>query len=388
MFKLCRGILIAFVIVAAYCVAHLFAIMGGGLLLLLALCALLRAAWRKRIALTAFGTARWAGERDIRRAGMTAGRGLIVGTLYETAERPSFIAATLGLINPSISSSEACNTFLRSIFPKVKGNPPVVRLSRSVHTAVFAPTGVGKGVSCVIPFLLDCPESCVVVDFKGELAKATMERRRRMGHRIVLLDPYRMVTNNPDGLNPLDFISKDSPFAIDEIRDLSESQVIRTGQEKEPHWLDSAEAWISAATAAVVEYGDADDRSLQTVRDLLSDPKKMEIMIKLLCESESWEGMLSRYGFQLTHFKDKELGSTLTTVNRFLRHLDTLAVAASTKASSFDPGQLLSGKMTIHLVLPPEHARANRRCCGCGSARRCGQFCAAGSRSGTVCILY
>ena len=86
-----------------------------------------------------------------------------------------------------------------------------MRLSRSVHSAVFAPTGVGKGVSCVIPFLLDCPESCVVVDFKGELARATMARRRRMGHRIVLLDPYRMVTNNPDSLNPLDFISKDSP---------------------------------------------------------------------------------------------------------------------------------------------------------------------------------
>jgi type IV secretion system protein VirD4 len=289
---------------------------------------------------------------------MTAGRGLIVGTLYESAERPSFIAAALGLINPGISSSEACNTFLRSIFPKVKGNPPLVRLSRSVHSAVFSPTGVGKGVSCVIPFLLDCPESCVVVDFKGELAKATMKRRRQMGHRIVLLDPFHVVTKNPDTLNPLDFISKDSPYAIDEIRDLAESLVIRTGQEKEPHWNDSAEAWITAATAAVVEYGDADDRSLQTVRDLLSDPKKMEIMIKLLCEAESWEGMLSRYGFQLTHFKDKELGSTLTTVNRFLRHLDTLAVAASTKASSFDPGQLLAGKMTVYLVLPPEHARA------------------------------
>ena len=86
-----------------------------------------------------------------------------------------------------------------------------------------------------------------------------------------------------------------------------------------------------------MEYGDADDRSLQTVSDLLADPKKMEIMIKLLCESKAWDGMLSRLGFQLTHFKDKELGSTLTTVNRFTRHLDTLAVAASTKASSFDP---------------------------------------------------
>jgi type IV secretion system protein VirD4 len=196
------------------------------------------------------------------------------------------------------------------------------------------------------------------VDFKGELAAATMKRRRRMGHRIVLLDPYRMVTNSPDTFNPLQFIDKNSPYAIDEIRDLAESQVIRTGQEKEPHWNDVAEAWLGAMTAAVVQYGDADDRSLQTVRGLLSDPQKMEMAIKLLCGSDAWQGMLARMGHQLTHFKDKELGSTLTTVNRHLRYLDTLAVAASTRTSSFDPSGLVRGKMTVYLVLPPEHARA------------------------------
>ena len=34
--------------------------------------------------------------------------------------------------------------------------------------------------------------------------------------------------------------------------------------------------------------------------------------------------MLSRLGHQLTHFKDKELSSTLTTTNRFMRFLDTM----------------------------------------------------------------
>ena len=50
-----------------------------------------------------------------------------------------------------------------------------------------------------------------------------------------------------------------------------------------------------------------------------------------MCESDAWEGMLARIGHQLTHFKDKELGSTLTTANRFLRFLDTLAIAENTK---------------------------------------------------------
>jgi type IV secretion system protein VirD4 len=63
-------------------------------------------------------------------------------------------------------------------------------------------------------------------------------------------------------------------------------------------------------------------------------------------------------GHQLAQFKDKELASVLTTTNRFLRFLDTPAVAASTVASSFDPSRLNGGRTTIYLVLPPEHMRA------------------------------
>ena len=48
----------------------------------------------------------------------------------------------------------------------------------------------------------------------------------------------------------------------------------------------------------------------------------------------------------------------MTTTSRFLRFLDTLAVADSTKTSSFDPADLRKGKMTVYLILPPEHMRA------------------------------
>jgi type IV secretion system protein VirD4 len=41
-----------------------------------------------------------------------------------------------------------------------------------------------------------------------------------------------------------------------------------------------------------------------------------------------------------------------------MRFLDTLAVADNTKESSFNPSDLLSGKMTVYLVIPPQHMRA------------------------------
>ncbi|MGY2499073.1 type IV secretory system conjugative DNA transfer family protein, partial [Klebsiella pneumoniae] len=89
------------------------------------------------------------------------------------------------LFNPIVSSKEACEQFFDAIrfFRRPRQTNELVRLSNAVHTAVFAPTGVGKGVSCVLPFLLTTRESAVVIDFKGELFEKTAEHRRRnFGH--------------------------------------------------------------------------------------------------------------------------------------------------------------------------------------------------------------
>jgi type IV secretion system protein VirD4 len=344
MHKLTRFMLIATVMLAAYCVVMLVILVPWAWVALAigALYGLAKRGYRY----TAFGSARWADASDLE--GMLDGQGLIIGRI---GSKPTL--KVWPLFNPRIASAVACDLFLARFRRK---RPQIVTLSKAVHTAVFAPTGVGKGVSCVIPHLLTCPDSTVVVDFKGENARITAKARRAMGHRVVLLDPFKVVTKEPDTFNPLDFI--EGTNALDECRDLAEALVVRTGQEKEPHWADSAELWIAAMIAAVAHFGDGSDRSLQAVRMLLTDQQKMEAIIKLMCESDAYDGMLSRLAHQLTHFREKELGSTLTTTNRFMRFLDTPAIAESTVDSSFDPADLLKGKVTVYLILPPEHMRA------------------------------
>src|SRR6266542_3084243 len=135
-------------------------------------------------------------------------KGLILGRL-PNASTPSRFKAAAALFNPRVGSKDACQRFLRAMRGR-KAKGPLVTLPNAVHTAIFAPTGVGKGVSCVIPFLLTCDESCVVVDFKGELAQITAKARQKMGHRVVLLDPFNAVTKTPDSFNPLDFIDGNS----------------------------------------------------------------------------------------------------------------------------------------------------------------------------------
>jgi type IV secretion system protein VirD4 len=347
--KIVRIMLITFYLLVAYCVVMLVILIPWAWVAVFV--GVVICLYRKRGYFDSFGTARWADINDLR--GMVdGGNGLIIGQVEDT---PGPIAAAKALFDSSVPSDVAVERFFRC------GKPPLrtVRLNNAVHTAAFIPTGGGKGVSLVLPHLLTCPDSMIVLDYKGENARITSPARQKMSHKIVLLDPFKSVTQTPDTLNPLDFIDTNSPTVLDEIRSLANALVIRTGQEKEAHWNDSAEIWITAMIATVVAFAEPKDRSLQTVRTLLTDPKKMEASIRLMCESTVWGGLLSRLGHQLTHFKDRELSSTLTTTNRHLRFLDTPATFESTKSSSFNPAELLDGKMTCFLIVPPELMTAN-----------------------------
>jgi type IV secretion system protein VirD4 len=180
---LSRLLLIASVLLAVGCV---FVVFGWWTVLLLAI-----PAWKgRRKRFTAFGTARWADEADLDRNA----KGLLIGRL--SVRRRSLLA----IFDPQVKSADACKAFWG------ERESPLIRLPNVIHAAIFAPAGVGKGVSFVIPHGLACDESTVFVDFKGEVAAATARARKAMGHRIVLLDPFRRVTDTPDTFDPLEFI--------------------------------------------------------------------------------------------------------------------------------------------------------------------------------------
>ena len=310
---------------------------------------LLSAFARQRIQLTSHGQAQFARTVDIPHL-LAGGDGLVVGHLED---RPVWTEGIRAILDRKIADGEAVQRYLEST--RRHASRRLVRLNTSVHTCVIAPTGVGKGVSCLTPFLLSNNSSCVVVDPKGELAKLCANARRGMNHRVVCLDPYRVASQTPDTLNVLDFVTPGDPLAIDDVRDIAEALVVRTGMEKERHFDDSAELWIAAMAAFLVDFGK--EVSLAGVKTLLSDPQMMQAAIEKMKASDAWGGILSRFGGQLGHYRDRELGSVLTTATRHLRFIDTPAILECTATSSFDPSELLNGKMTVFLTLPPERMR-------------------------------
>jgi type IV secretion system protein VirD4 len=181
------------VVAYAYCVLLVAALFPPWSWVVLALLVVIVLRNRRKLrALTAHGTASWGTEEEVRQAGMLdAPRGLFLGRLCGPV--PVGLRAAFGAVfDRKLGARDACRRFFRAL--RRHRERPVVRLPQAINTVCFAPVGSGKSTGLVIPFLLTCDESAVVIDFKGELAMATAETRRRMGHEIVILDPYGVVT--------------------------------------------------------------------------------------------------------------------------------------------------------------------------------------------------
>ncbi len=296
-----------------------------------------------------FGTARWAGFWELLRAEMLEGDGVLLGKV----EGPKLPGAGRILISRQCSSWLAINLFLRAC--RRSGMQAWVRTKRGVHMCVCAPSGRGKTQSFVVPIMLTHSGSIVAIDPRGELYRLTAERRRAMGYRNIVLDPFRQVTDNPDRFNPLDFISADSPLALDDCRALGEAMIVRDVHEEQRHWNDSAELWVWTVITWLVLEAPPDLRNLQTVARLLASPAKMKEAIELIRQSSN--PLVERLADQLTNYMDRELGSTMTTTNRHLRFLGTPALVESTTSSTFDPAILRQQPTTIYLVLPTEFLR-------------------------------
>lgn len=352
--RLCRIILIAGILGVGAVAAGFAARYPAAIFLAVILIGYLGG--RKAVQLTSHGTARWSTAADLKRAGMLGGDGLPIGKVE--VKRPTFWAAMKGLFDKSVPARDACVAFMRSmrVLQKQAVNGVLCRLNTAVHTVVFAPSGAGKGVSFIIPFLRSCLASVVVIDPKGENAKLTAAARIAMGQNVVILDPFGVVTKSPAWLNPLAPLSKDDPTSLDKARAIAKEIVVRSQNEPDPHWNDNAEALL---TGMIVASLWTKTKSLQDVRALLTNAEMRNAAIKEMCNSPVWGGMVARLGNQLANLKDKELAGVLSTANRHTAFLDTLAVSQSTGASSFEPAELMTGKVTVYLVLPPEYLKSH-----------------------------
>lgn len=288
---------------------------SGGFLAIVVAIAL--SVWRAREAREArtYGSARWALATEIRKAGLLADKGVVLGR-YD-------------------------RRYLRHDGPE--------------HVLCFAPTRSGKGVGLVVPSLLAWPDSCIVHDIKGENWQLTAGFRSRHG-RVLLFDP-----TNPASAayNPLLEVRR-GEWEVRDVQNVADVLVDPEGSlEKRNHWEKTSHALLVGAILHVL-YAEP-DKTLAGVAAFLSDPRRpIETTLRAMMTTAHLgeagvHPVVASAARELLNKSENERSGVLSTAMSFLGLYRDPVVARVTRACQWRIADLVNGPrpVTLYLVVPP-----------------------------------
>ena len=157
----------------------------------------------------------------------------------------------------------------------------LVGLQDNRHVMTVAGSRAGKSVT-LIGNLMFYDGSVLVTDPKGELARTTALARVALGQKVFILDPFQMVKGEAAryraSYNPLTRLKLNNLTIIEDAMQIADALVVTTGQEKDPHWNESAKGFLFGLIlyAAVAPGMEDADRHLGTVRKLVNQALTLE----------------------------------------------------------------------------------------------------------------
>lgn len=225
------------------------------------------------------------------------------------------------------------------------------------HLVTVAPTGAGKGVSCIIPALLTYPGPVIVIDPKGENYAVTARRRREMGQAVHVLDPFFVTdADTRDALDPLDLVAVKTPSEADDAAVVARLLVQGQTSHKEPYWDERAETLIIGLILHVLHHSPTPHRSLAEVRHHINvNPANVRQSDFLVPGQVKHAEILAAQSLFTCGMHEKTAGCIVSVAAQHTAFLRTGPVQASICRSTVKLDDIEAGKpMTIYLVLPPD----------------------------------
>lgn len=300
------------------------------------------------------GSARWADLPDLQRAGCVFNEdGIPAGKTLNLPAAPLSARILALLTYPVSRSAEAVAVAATgSARQPLQINIP----DHYPHISVFGASGSGKSTCVSVPMLQACADNMVILDPKGELCRITARlRAERFGHHIIVLDPYGVSEGcgfERSCLNPLSLFRENEGRVVDEARRLAEALVVRTGNEPERFWNDAAETVLTATNAFLMSSALPEEATLNRLRDILSNPELIEQMLEFMKQSDACSGLLQRLAGQVAQAQGNTKSSIASVANAHVAFLDNLSIAQTVAATTFDPRELVTGRISIFLCLP------------------------------------
>ncbi len=262
-----------------------------------------------------YGDAHWASQTDIKRAGLRAKHGMLLGV-----DKKGYYVA-----------------------------------DGFQHALLFAPTGSGKGVGFVIPNLLFWEHSMVVHDIKLENYQLTSGWRATQGQKCFVWEPA-----NPDGIshcyNPIDWVSSKPGQMVDDVQKIG-SLILP----KQEFWENEARSLF----LGIVLYLLADDTKVKSFGEVVRTTHNDDVIYNFAVVMDTLGDVMSPVAYMnLAAFlqkPDKERGSVMSTLNSALELWANPLIDAATARSDFNVLEFKKKKTTVYVGLTPDNiARLQR----------------------------
>lgn len=245
-------------------------------------------------------------------------------------------------------------------------NGPEVQLrtyAGDAHLLTCAPTGSGKFVSVIGPELAEFDGSVIVVDPKGEAYKVWSDWRRKMGQKVVLLDPFReFPETQSDSMNPLDLLQLTG--AAPEVECEMLAALMAEGHEfaSDMYWTDTSKGIISGLLD-YIRIMPQEKRNLTTLRRLLhADDMDYDLAMALDAKKVAIDSLAhDEFVSYLNAPSDKTRPCIRTTAQTFVKCLGSKNVAAMLESSSIPLQSLLDDEpISLFIVFPARYLASHR----------------------------
>jgi len=293
------------------------------------------------------GSARWANQQDIEKAGLLP--------------RPiTFWQQLTGQIKPT---SEG--VYVGAWLDK-KGVTRYLRHNGAEHVLCYAPTRSGKGVGLVIPTLLSWEHSAVITDLKGELWALTSGWRQKYARNKVLrFEPAAL--SGGVYWNALDEIRLATEYEVGDVQNLATLLVDPDGKGLATHWQKTAQALLVGVILHVLYKAQQEgtDATLPAVDDMLSNPDResAELWMEMATythvhgKNHPTVGAAAR---DMLDRPDEEAGSVLSTAKSYLALYRDPVVRRNVSKSEFRIKDLMNFETPVSLYIvthPNDKAR-------------------------------
>ena len=218
------------------------------------------------------------------------------------------------------------------------------------HILLFAPTGSGKGVGFVIPNLLFWEQSVIVHDIKLENYELTSGwRRKHLKQKVVLWNPA-----DPDGIshcyNPMDWISNKPGQMVDDVQKICNFLL-----PEQEFWQNEARALLTGIMLYLVAAEDKPASLGEVVRTLRNDDVVYNLAVILDTMGKKIHPVSYMNIASYLQKPDKERGSVTSTANSSLELWSNPLIDTTTATSDFNLHEFKLSPHTCYVGLTPDN---------------------------------